>query len=148
MQRVIGPSKCGDRAGWRDCLIRYSDYCHTTERGIDKNIQIEGPSDCLQSFRGAARQYSHATEPFANREPLLQNLKKPSIRTTFGPINTNYLILCNANHTTKTCLKTAVIVAQLAERLPQTPEVHHSNTVIGQMLNRACVYCLQLKRHK
>ena len=36
---------------------------------------------------------------------LLLYLKKPSIRTTFGPINTNYLILCNANHTKKLASK-------------------------------------------
>ena len=42
----------------------------------------------------------------------------------------------------------AVVVAQLVERLPQTPEIRGWNPVIGKLLSNICLLSTVLKRQK
>ena len=42
----------------------------------------------------------------------------------------------------------AVVVAQLVERLPPTPEICDSNPVIGKLLSNICLLSTVLKRQK
>ena len=42
----------------------------------------------------------------------------------------------------------AVVVAQLVERLPPTPEIRGSNPVIGKLLSNICLQSTVLKRRK
>ena len=45
-------------------------------------------------------------------------------------------------------LSWAVVVAQLVERSPPTPEIRGSNAVIGKLLSNICLLSTVLKRRK
>ena len=48
----------------------------------------------------------------------------------------------------KTLFVTAVVVAQLVERSPMTPEIRGSNPVIGKRLSNICLLSTVFKRRK